>query len=262
VLSGADLLADGLLHLKLQDGRLHLDPAVLNLPGGRMRLAGSYDVKGTEVECAVGAQIERFDCGIIARRLGRADDVDGLFSLNLDLEGKAPALATIMRKANGKLNLAVWPVDLSLGVFNLWSVNLVLSVLPLIDPGGNAWVNCVVGRFDLRDGILTDDRFLIDTTRVRVSGSGQADLGSEELAFVFPPARRGPGPVPAADAAARQRHADRPALRYHPARPGRVDVAPDRVTHPAAVAGARRPPDRAGGKTAVAAAAAAAAPTD
>lgn len=59
VLSGNDRLVDGSLHLKLQDGRLHLDPAVLNLPGGRMRLAGSYDLKGAEVEFEVGAQIER-----------------------------------------------------------------------------------------------------------------------------------------------------------------------------------------------------------
>jgi hypothetical protein len=52
-------------------------------------------------------------------------------------------------------------------------------------------VNCVVGRFDLRDGVLSDDQILIDTTRLRVRGAGRADLGSEELSFVFRPRAKG-----------------------------------------------------------------------
>ena len=88
VLSGADRLADGALHLKLQDGRLDLDPAVLNLPGGGMRLSMSYDLKESEVDFQVAAHVERFDYGIIARRLNRADDLRGLFSMNLELAGR------------------------------------------------------------------------------------------------------------------------------------------------------------------------------
>ena len=87
VLSGADRLADGALHLQLKQGRLHLDPAVVNLPGGSLRLSMAYDLKESEVDFAVAAQIERFDYGIIARRLRRADDLRGLFSLNLEHGG-------------------------------------------------------------------------------------------------------------------------------------------------------------------------------
>jgi len=134
VLSGSDRLADGALHLQLRDGHLHVDPAVVNLPGGTMRLSISYDLKGSEVEFAATAQVERFDYGIIARRLGRAKDLRGLFSLDLKLKGTAPSLDAIMRNANGRLDIAVWPTELRSGVFNLWSVNLVLQLLPLIDP--------------------------------------------------------------------------------------------------------------------------------
>ena len=70
VLSGSDRLADGALRLKLASGRLHLDPVVVNLPGGAVRLAMSYDLKDSEVEFAVSANIQRFDYGIIARRMG------------------------------------------------------------------------------------------------------------------------------------------------------------------------------------------------
>ena len=194
VLSGNDRLADGSLRVQIVDGRAFLGPAVVNIPGGTLRLSFAYDPTLSEVELAAGAYVERFDYGIIARRLGRADDVRGLVSVNLELAGRAPSLATIMQHADGRVDFAVWPTELRSGVFSLWSVNLVLALVPLIDPGGEARLNCVVGRFDLKDGKLSDDKIIIDTTRVRVRGAGSANLASEQLAFVFRPRAKGFAP--------------------------------------------------------------------
>ena len=193
VLSGTDRLANGELHLEIDRGRLRLDPVVVNLPGGSLRLTMAYDLKESEVDFAVSSQVERFDYGIIARRLRRADDLKGLMSMNLQMSGTAPSLDTIMRNANGRMDFAVWPTELSSGMFNLWSANLVLTLLPLIDPGAKSQVNCIVGRFDLKDGNLSDDKILIDTSRVRIRGAGHANLATEELAFVFRPRAKGFG---------------------------------------------------------------------
>ena len=193
VLSGSDRLADGALHFQLKEGRLRLDPAVVNLPGGSLRLSMAYDLKESEVDVAVAAQVERFDYGVIARRLRRADDLRGLFSLNLEMAGTAPSLDTIMRNASGRIDFAVWPTELRSGIFNLWTANLVLTVLPLIDPGSKSQVNCIIGRFDLKDGDLSDDKILIDTSTVRIRGVGHANLATEELAFVFRPQAKGYG---------------------------------------------------------------------
>jgi hypothetical protein len=191
VLSGSDRLADGSLRVQIVDGHIFFGPAVVNIPGGTLRLAAEYDPTLSEVELAAGAYVERFDYGIIARRFGRADDVRGLVSLDLELVGRAPSLNTIMHHADGRVDFAVWPTELRSGIFNLWSVNLIVSLVPLIDPGGDARLNCVVGRFDLKDGKLSDDKIIIDTTRVRVRGEGSANLASEELAFVFRPRAKG-----------------------------------------------------------------------
>jgi len=191
VLSGTDRLADGHLRVQLDGGRLTLDPVELRLPGGALRLALSYDLKDSQVDFAMRANIDRFDYGVIARRRGQADGVRGLFSLDLALEGTAPSLDTIMRNANGRLDFAVWPTELVSGVFDFWSVNLLLKLLPLMAPGANAQVNCIVGRFDLRNGVVFDDRILIDTSAVRIRGAGRANLASESLEFVFRPRAKG-----------------------------------------------------------------------
>ncbi|MGZ8272735.1 MAG: AsmA family protein [Burkholderiaceae bacterium] len=191
VLSGDDRLADGALRVRLDGGHLYLDPAVVNLPGGAIQLSVSYNPKETEVELAVAASVERFDYGIIARRLDRTDDLRGLFSVNLEFVGTAPSLETIMRSASGKVDFAVWPTELRSGIFKLWSVNLLLELLPLIDPDTRPKVNCIVGRFDLEHGDLRDDKMLIDTSAVRIRGAGHANLATEELDFTFRPRAKG-----------------------------------------------------------------------
>jgi hypothetical protein len=191
VLSGTDRLGDGALRAKISDGRLYLNPVQVNLPGGTMRVSISYYPSASEVELGARAYVEKFDYGILARRLGGGDDVRGLFSLNLDLAGRAPSLDAIMSHADGTMDFAVWPTDLRGGIFNFWSLNLLIALLPVIDPGGISHVNCVVGRFDLADGVLADDRIMIDTTRVRVRGAGSANLRTEEIDFVFRPRAKG-----------------------------------------------------------------------
>ncbi len=191
VYSGTDRLADGALRVQVNDGRLHLGPALVNVPGGTLRLSIAYDPTAPVVDFKAGAYIERFDYGVLARRLHQAEGVRGLFSGRVELAGQAPSLDQIMLYADGQIDFAVWPEDVRGGIFNLWSVNLLLAVLPVIDPGGESHVNCIVGRFDLDDGIVSDDKILIDTTRVRVRGAGSANLRTEALDFVFRPQAKG-----------------------------------------------------------------------
>ncbi len=97
-----------------------------------------------------------------------------------------------MAHADGHIDLAVWPKNLRGGIIDRWSVNIFFALLPFIDPGPDAHVNCVVARMDLHDGKLTPDVLLIDTTRVRVVGAGSANFATEEIAFRFRPRAKGP----------------------------------------------------------------------
>ena len=96
-----------------------------------------------------------------------------------------------MNNANGRFDFAVWPTELRSCVFKLWSVNLVLTLVPLLGIGGASQVNCIVGRFDLNNDDLTGDMIMIDTGAVRIRGGGHANLATEELAFVFRPRSKG-----------------------------------------------------------------------
>jgi uncharacterized protein involved in outer membrane biogenesis len=191
VLSGRDRLADGTLRVQLVDGRAYLGPAEVNLPGGTAKLALAYDANDGTVTFSAGAYVERFEYGILARRQRPDSELAGLFSMNLELAGKAPSLNAIMGSADGRIDLAVWPTNYGAGQIDLWVVNLFRELLPILDRGQVSVVNCVVGRFDLAGGKLTRDALLIDTSRMRVLGAGGIDFATEAIDFRFQPRAKG-----------------------------------------------------------------------
>ncbi len=67
------------------------------------------------------------------------------------------------------------------GAFDLWAVNVLVALVPAVDPGKASKVNCAIGRFDLNDGKLVDRTILLDTSRMRVIGKGRANFTEENF---------------------------------------------------------------------------------
>jgi hypothetical protein len=188
VLSGNDRLGDGRLTVQVNDGRASLGPALVNvLDGGTMTFTATYEPTATDVSLAVGAYVEKFDYGVLARRAKPGADIEGTFSLRVDLASRAPTLDQVMAHADGTIDIAVWPRRLEAGVFDLWAVNVFTALIPEVDPAATSRVNCAVGRFDIRNGILKQDVLLIDTSRMRVAGEGGVDFHDETLGFRLQP---------------------------------------------------------------------------
>jgi len=191
-LSGKDQLGSGTLNAQLADGRFALEPMQVDVPGGSVRIGLTYEPTDTDVHLTSNVVVDRFDYGILARRLKPDVNMQGLFSLRMELDARAPTLDSIMQHADGRIDFAVWPRDLSSGIFDLWAVNLFLALLPTIDPGSQSKVNCVVGRFNLRGGKLSHDLLLMDTSRMRVSGQGEVDFATVKLRFRLAPRAKEP----------------------------------------------------------------------
>ncbi|MCC7547948.1 MAG: AsmA family protein [Burkholderiales bacterium] len=187
VLSGSDRLGSGALHAQLAQGRLEFGPAQVEVPGGSARFAATYEPTGRDVAVSMQIAADRFDYGILARRVKPGTDFEGLVSLHLDISGRAPTLDAVMAHSDGRIDVAVWPRNMRAGIFDLWAVNLFMALVPAVDPSKESRVNCAIGRFDLRDGKLTQEALLIDTSRMRVIGEGKVDFDSERLDFRLSP---------------------------------------------------------------------------
>jgi len=152
----------------------------------------AYEPTDTDVGAEATAKIDRFDYGVLARRIDPETDMGGLLSLDLALKSRAPGPDALMQHAGGRLDFAIWPEDLEAGVFDLWAVNLVLAILPSLDEESTSRVNCVVGRFNLEDGRMRPDAILLDTTYMRVNGKGEVNFQTEAVDLTLKPRPKRP----------------------------------------------------------------------
>ena len=192
VLSGKDRLGSGQLVASLEDGRFSLDPVKLNIPGGSIDMVIAFEMTEDEVASKTKVKIEHLNYGVLARWLDPDAEPDGWLALELDLQSRSESLRTMLVGARGYLGFAVWPKNMQADVFDVWVANLVLAILPIIDSGSGSKVNCVVGRFDITDGIMKPDGVLIDTTNMQVSADGTVNFKTRQIDFVLAPRAKKP----------------------------------------------------------------------
>ena len=187
VLSGKDNLGNGNLEAGLEKGRFFVNPLQLNIPGGSAKIAFIFAPSDTEVALEIGAKVEEFDYGILARRIRPDSNMGGWLSLDIDLKSRAKNLNAIMQHANGYIDFAIVPENFEANLFELWAVNLLTAVLPKLDSETTSKVNCAVFRFDIRDGQMEEDAIFVDTTKIQVGGEAQVNFKTNEVYLAMAP---------------------------------------------------------------------------
>jgi uncharacterized protein involved in outer membrane biogenesis len=187
VRSGRDELGGGKLNARLENGRADIGPVEVDTPGGSVKLWLGYEPSERDVQVDMRIDVEKFDYGILARRVKPDTDLQGVFSAHVKVNSRARYLSDALRHGNGRIEFAIWPENMKAGVFDLWAVNVLVALVPAVDPSRESRVNCAVGRFELVDGRLEDRGIILDTTRMRVVGTGHADFDQQEVTLRMRP---------------------------------------------------------------------------
>jgi uncharacterized protein involved in outer membrane biogenesis len=192
VLSGKDVLGNGKLDAKLENGHAEIGPVVVNTPGGSARFRLIYEPNDTDVAFNLRAEAKHFDYGILARRIDKQSEMRGIFDMDIEVTARAKQLSELMRYGNGHIDFAVWPENMKSGLLDIWAVNVLMALLPAVDSTHESKVNCAIGQFTLQNGKLSHKRILVDTTRMRAFGKGNADFTTEQLQFRIKPRSKTP----------------------------------------------------------------------
>jgi uncharacterized protein involved in outer membrane biogenesis len=188
VLSGSDELGSGSMTATVNGGRFSVDPLKLNIPGGTFVLAAVLKPDPRAPEASLRIVTKNFDFGIPVRRVNPKGDMGGHINLDVDLISKADSFDRLMANGRGHFDYSGRLENIKAGIIDLWAVNLIAAIVSRED---DSKINCVVGRWTMKEGVLTPEVFLIDTTRIRICGRGQADFKNDriELAVTSRPKR-------------------------------------------------------------------------
>jgi uncharacterized protein involved in outer membrane biogenesis len=190
-LSGADELGSGSLTATLKQGRISIDPVKLNIPGGSFFFATSVKPGREASEASVRATMENFDFGVLARRADPQTDMGGSLNLNVDLKSSARSFDELLANGNGYLDFSARPENLRAGIIDLWAVNVIAAIASK-DEKDASKINCLIGRWSMKDGMLKPDVFVIDTSKIRICGKGQVDFKKEQISLKVAPTAKKP----------------------------------------------------------------------
>jgi len=186
VLAGESVLGGSSLKMKLRDGTLIIQDAELDLPRGKIISTVSFKVNNEQVTGALKLDIDKFESGVVARYFTQGSSDGGVISARVDLQLGGKNFTRLFDHASGKMDVALWPGNVRTKIFDVWANNLFLLILPEIRKKESR-VNCVVALMDLEDGIMKEDFFGIDTTKVWMHGNINVDFANEYLVLSLYP---------------------------------------------------------------------------
>jgi len=123
----------------------------------------------------------------------------GKTDITIKAKGSGTSVSKIMAGLNGKLLVKTGKGQISSKAFDMASADALISTLSMLNPDakkqkGGA-LECAVVNFNIKDGIATADKGIgILTSRMKIIGSGNVNLKTEELDIgITPKAREGSG---------------------------------------------------------------------
>jgi len=186
VLAGESTLGSSIIKFKLRDKTLILEDAELNVPGGTIKSKAEFKIENKEVRGTLKLDIDKFEYGAVMRYLKHGSNQGGVISTKMDLKLGGKNFSRLFDHATGKLDVALWPRNTQTQLFDLWASNLFLLLLPEIRKKESK-VNCIVALMDLDDGIMKEDFFGMDTTKVWMTGNINVDFAEEHVELsLFP----------------------------------------------------------------------------
>jgi uncharacterized protein involved in outer membrane biogenesis len=185
-------LGAGLLQLSLKDARLAVEPLRVDVPGGGVQLDMDYALSPDLVSLNMKANIAEFDLSTLVRRAKPDSDMGGKFTLDAELHSSAADPQSIMKHANGHFDFALVPKNFSSGVIDLWAVNLLSAIMDKSTEKDESEINCVVVRFGIKDGVMSERAIYLDTSKMRIAGKADINFVEEEIDIKMAPKAKNP----------------------------------------------------------------------
>lgn len=174
-------LKNARIELHLRDGKLTLTNVTGNLVDGRFAAGGTLDT--LQSPPLLIARIRADD--VAAVPLLETMGLDGVLeaknaNLEVEITGPASSLRNLMHSSNGNVLFETGTGRLHNDFVRVLFADL-FNVISFGGSNDTSRVNCLVTRFDIKNGIATSRGLVLDTPGATVLGSGNIDLRNEQL---------------------------------------------------------------------------------
>jgi hypothetical protein len=179
------------LYLNLNKGYLTVKLLKASIGGGSVKGRVDLRPRGKRANISVSLKMKKADLALMLKDLGATDILKGKLDASVDVKSSGASQAEVMGNLVGNLTLVMGKGQVSSKYVDLLGGDLSQGVFRLINPlaatEGSTEVNCLVSRFDIKDGLAESTALVFDSTRMSVVGKGSVNLKTEKLNFKLTP---------------------------------------------------------------------------
>ncbi len=182
-------LGDMTLRAKVDDGVSVWSVRLTGIrTGARLSFKNRVDVNTDPPLNSLELTARDLDYGLLLTESRLASFAQGDVDVELSLTGRGATLRRFLGQADGHINVMGGAGRISSRQLELWASGLVRAMLPdRWGSGGMMELNCVVGHIDVKRGVASTDKLLVDMPQVTIAGSGALNLETERLDLLLSP---------------------------------------------------------------------------
>jgi len=185
--TGQEILAPGLplealeAKLKLDNGRLELDPLRFGVADGTV--AGRVVLNGRQDVPSVGAdlRIAKVNLQKFFEGSELAEDMGGTLGGRVDLTGEGNTFGEILGSSDGSLAIVMGGGRFSNLLLEFAGIDVAEALGFMLTEDQSVATRCIVGDFDVDDGLMHTKTMVIDTTDTNIAVEGAVSLKQETL---------------------------------------------------------------------------------
>lgn len=200
VLPGGAELTRTAFDLKLEKGRLRVEPLQATVSGGSLKGAVSLDASGKMPALSLTLAGQGVQTAALLEKLGVSGFLQGgATDLDVRLNGDGASVRDLMAGLDGEVTVRMGDGRVRRQALELAGADVAMQLLDALNPlaarSEYTPMSCAVAHFQVKDGIAgAQNGIAIETDSVNIVGSGAVDLKTERLDFtVKPEAREGLG---------------------------------------------------------------------
>lgn len=188
-------LSDVTLGLDLTGGNLQIAPLQAGYQQSRLDGRLGLDAAQETPRLSTQIAIDEFDFGRLLNDRGLTDEVEGTMDIRIDLQGAGASPRALASSLNGTTEVVNEGGTVSNRLLAIIGADFSSVLGPLLGESDTTALNCIVSRFDIRDGVADSRAMVLDTATFSLAGTGSVDLRSEELDLAFDTSSRVPALV-------------------------------------------------------------------
>lgn len=179
-------------HLTLRDGVLRLAPISFGVAGGEMRSTVWFDARSPKINTRVDTQFRRLHINRLIPKAEMLETAFGTIDGNARLTGSGNSIAAMLGVADGQLALVSSGGDISNLLLALAGANGAKILRFLVLGDRNAKLHCAATAFDVKQGLMTANVLVVDTSDTNITGTGNINLRDETLDLTLVPLPKNP----------------------------------------------------------------------